>query len=606
MMMLRNPTLIHIGDADDWRSLRIGLAWHVGASLLELAPLVVFLVLLIQSNGRFERIATPTAAVACLAIMLASMLGRLLLLNLANGRCYEVGFHIGMSVRRAIIDHLRMLPVHAIPQRGSGSVAALMTDQVNRIEHVLAHTGGVWLGNIVRLFLCFVILFWLDAPLALLFGLALAITFGLFILAKGRMDALAAGRSATLSQANATLADILHGIQVLRAFGRESGATIAALDRLIVDIANVYRSAMRRISPFIFAGLFVADLALLVAVLALSVPAQAEMADAAARNAHFTRLAAFLITAFWALVPVVRLQKVMIHMRAADEGVRNVTAFLALEPLAVAPPERLPDGFSIDLDNVCFAYQGATAPALDGVSLHIGEGTCLAIVGSSGAGKTTLVQLITRFVDPTSGTVRIGGIDIRSIPPERLSQRIACVLQDMILFNDTIEANIAMGRAGASPAEIVAAAQAAGAAEFIDRLPLGYRTRVGDGGARLSGGERARIAIARALLKGADIVILDEATAALDPIAESTLKDAIASLAGRSTVILITHRLGMVRWADRIALLDGGRLTDAGGHDELLGRNPTYRRLWQSHEEALAWSVSGPRRRDAHSAARER
>lgn len=595
-MILGNAVLARIGRPDERRDLRTGLGWHAIASTLELAPLVVILALVIWSRGQLQEVATLPVAAASFAVLLAAMIARLLLLNLANGRCYAAGFQIGMAIRRAIIDHLHTLPAHVGPERGTGSLAALMTDQVNRIEHVLAHTSGAWIGNVVRLALCLAILLWLDAGLAVLFALALAATFVLFGFAMRRMQRLASERNATLSQANGRLVDMLHGIQVLRAFGRETGATISGLDRVIVGIADVYRSAMRRISPLIFGGLLVADLGLLVVVIALAAFVQPDAASAAWHHEHAVTLAAFLITVFWALTPVLRLQKLMVHMKAADEGLRSVAAFLDLEPLRDAPGDLAPQGFALSMESVGFAYPGSSARVLDGVSLRIPAGEVLAIVGPSGAGKTTLVQLLARFFDPTEGAIRIGGADIRSLPQEQLSRRIACVLQDMILFNDTVAANIAMGRREASPQDIAAAAEAAGAGGFIGLLPQGYDTRVGDGGAMLSGGERARVAIARALLKGADILILDEATAALDPITEESLRETICDLAGRCTVILVTHRLGMVRSADRIALLDKGRLVDVGPHDALLARSTLYQRLWRSHEEALGWSLPSRRR----------
>lgn len=595
-MILGNARLARIGGPAERRSLRTGLGWHAIASTLELAPLLVVLALVVWSRGRMQEVATLPVAAVSFAALLAAMIARLVFLNLANGRCYEAGFQIGMAIRRAIVDHLRTLPAHVVPERGAGSLAVLMTDQVNRIEHMLAHTSGVWIGNLVRLALCLAILLWLDARLALAFALALAATFGLFGFAMRRMQGLASERNATLSQANARLVDIVHGIQVLRAFGRETGATVSGLDRVIVGIADVYKSAMRRISPLIFGGLLVADLGLLVIVVALAASVQPDAGGVAGHREYAVTLAAFLITVFWALTPVLRLQKTMVHMKAADEGLRSVSAFLDLEPLHAAPGDPVPQGFALDVESVSFAYPGSSARVLDSVSLRIPAGTFLAIVGPSGAGKTTLVQLLARFFDPTEGAIRIGGADIRCVPQEHLSRRIACVLQDMILFNDTVAANIAMGRRDASRQDIVAAAEAAGAAAFIDLLEQGYDTRVGDGGAMLSGGERARIAIARALLKGADILILDEATAALDPITEESLRETVRDLAGRCTVILVTHRLGMVRAADRIALLDKGRLADVGPHDALLARSPLYQRLWRSHEEALSWSLPSRRR----------
>ncbi|MBW3607207.1 MAG: ABC transporter ATP-binding protein/permease [Actinobacteria bacterium] len=271
--------------------------------------------------------------------------------------------------------------------------------------------------------------------------------------------------------------------------------------------------------------------------------------------------------------------------RATASGAR-LFELLDREPRIVAAPDAkpLPEGSGrVELRDVTFAYgadaDGDAQPALRDVSLTVDAGTTLALVGATGAGKTTLVQLIPRLYDPTAGAVLVDGADVRSVDPRTLRAQIAVVNDDPFLFSDTVHANIAYARAGASREEVVEAARRAQAHDFITRLPDGYDTRVGERGLTLSGGQRQRIAIARALLADPRVLILDDATSSIDASTEREIKRGLeAAMAGRTTFV-IAHRLSTIALADEIAVLDGGRLINRGTHDELLERSPFYRQI---------------------------
>ena len=233
----------------------------------------------------------------------------------------------------------------------------------------------------------------------------------------------------------------------------------------------------------------------------------------------------------------------------------------------------------IRFEGVRFGY--GDQPVLQGVDLAVRAGEVVAIVGSSGAGKTTMVNLLLRMYDPTGGRIMVDGADIRSVSLDSLRKQIGLVTQDPFLFHDSIRANIAFGRPEASEEQIIAAAQAANAHEFIRRFSAGYDTRVGDLGAKLSGGERQRITIARALLKNPPILVLDEATSQLDSESERWVQEALERLMEGRTVLVIAHRFSTIRKADRIVVLDGGRIAEAGRHEELMRDSPLYRRLYQ-------------------------
>ena len=250
--------------------------------------------------------------------------------------------------------------------------------------------------------------------------------------------------------------------------------------------------------------------------------------------------------------------------------------------------EALPNALlGITFENVHYHYDANPEPILRGVSLHIPERALTALVGHSGCGKTTLIRLIMRYADPQQGRILIGGTDIRALTQEDLMRQISVVFQDVYLFDDTIANNIRLGKANASDAEIEAAARTARCHDFIMAMPESYQTRVGDIGGKLSSGEKQRISIARALLKNAPIIILDEPTAALDTESEVAVQQAIDALVQDKTVIVITHRLSTISGAQQIIVLSGGQVAESGTHSELLTQNGVYRRLWQ----AGGWEV---------------
>lgn len=243
------------------------------------------------------------------------------------------------------------------------------------------------------------------------------------------------------------------------------------------------------------------------------------------------------------------------------------------------------------MHDVSFAY-GDGPLVLDGMSLSIPEGTTAALVGASGSGKTTVAKLFARFYDATGGSVCIGGHDVRELSCDSILADFSMVFQDVYLMDDTIEHNIALSRPEAKLEEIVAAAKAARCDEFISALPEGYKTKVGEGGARLSGGERQRISIARAILKDAPIVVLDEATASVDPENEAEIQAALAQLCKGKTVLEIAHRLSTIEEADQIFFLKDGRVAEQGTHEELISHNGPYHDFVEARSRIEGWQIS--------------
>lgn len=267
----------------------------------------------------------------------------------------------------------------------------------------------------------------------------------------------------------------------------------------------------------------------------------------------------------------------------------RIRALLAIQPLKQRLPVVVPQGHGIRFSDVGFSYAGAGVAALKGISLTIPSGSLTALVGPSGSGKTTLARLILRHADPQQGQILIGDADLRQIPEPELRKMLSVVFQDVHLFNDSVMANIRMARPTATDDEVHAAARAGQCFDFIQRLPQGWDTPLGDIGERLSGGERQRISIARALLKDAPIVILDEPTAALDAESERAVQRAIDSLAKDRTVIVIAHRLSTIMGAQQIIVIDEGGIAQQGSHGELLAQPGRYRHMWQAQQSAKMW-----------------
>jgi subfamily B ATP-binding cassette protein MsbA len=269
-----------------------------------------------------------------------------------------------------------------------------------------------------------------------------------------------------------------------------------------------------------------------------------------------------------------------------QNSITATTALFALldsEPTVKDVPDAVALGSSqgrIDFESVTFRYAGTTRDAIRNVNLHVEPGKTYALVGASGAGKSTILSLLLRLYDPTSGAVKIDGYDLRSITQKSLRERIGLVSQETFLFHDTILSNIQFGRLDATPEEVREAAKAAYADDFIMAQPKGYETVVGDKGCLLSGGQQQRLAIARAILKNAPILLLDEATSSLDSESELQIQKALEKLAAGRTVIAIAHRLSTVLSADQIIVMDSGRIKEIGTHAELLDKSGYYRRLY--------------------------
>jgi ATP-binding cassette, subfamily B, bacterial MsbA len=411
-----------------------------------------------------------------------------------------------------------------------------------------------------------------------------------------RVRRLAAGTQQETGGLATLLDEVFHGARQVKAYGMEAIETARA-DEAVDRVFRLQVKSGRSRSALQPAMEALGGLAIVAVML---YGGHQVIAGLRTPGAFFSFITALLL----AYEPLKRLAHLNAAMQAGLAAADRIFAMIDLEPAIVDRPGARPlalQGAAIRLEQVGFAYAGsAERPALAGVDIDVPAGATIALVGPSGAGKSTVFNLIPRFFDPQSGCVRIDGQDVRDVTLSSLRQAIALVSQDVLLFDDTIRANILYGRPGASEAEVIEAARAAQAWEFIETLPQGLDMTVGPRGAKLSGGQRQRIAIARAMLRNAPILLLDEATSSLDPESERAVQVALARLMRGRTTLVIAHRLATVAAADRIYVLDQGRVVETGAHQELLALGGVYARL-----HGLQFRDGGPGATDSTETAAE-
>ena len=516
----------------------------------------------------------------------------LLFLFVLKGVCEFISVssiqYVGLSavtmLRNQVYARLIRQPVAFFEHNPTGRLMSTVINDVERIKGALSEWFADFFRHTFSFFGCAVVLFLIDWKLTLLSLVILPMV----VIPVGKLGRRirhsvqeSQSRLADLSQ---ILQETVTGNRVVKAFGMES----IEIEKFRETSRRLLRENMRWIRAWIANAPLMELLGAAVLCFALLYARDRIKTGALTRGAFI----AFIYALFRVYEPIKRLGGIYHQFMQALGCTPNVFALLDLpEEVQEAPGAATLNRFSerISLENVSFAYPGGP-PILRGIRLDVRAGEVVAIVGASGAGKTTLVNLLPRFYSPTAGRVVMDGHDLTTLSLRSLREQISIVTQETILFNDTLANNICYGRPGVSEERLVAAARAALAHDFICELPEKYQTMIGERGQRLSGGQRQRIAIARALLKDSPILILDEATSELDSESERLVQQALANLMAGRTVFVIAHRLSTIRSADVILLIDDGQIRERGTHEELLARGGMYARLYelQFGAEALA------------------
>lgn len=488
------------------------------------------------------------------------------------------------ALRTRLGEQLRRMPLERLQDKRAGEVNALLLGNVDEnLNYALTIINVILLALITPLVAAMATLA-VDWRLGLLM---LAVFPAIIPLYRWRRPAYGRGMRAVAQahqRTNADIVEYMQGLPVLRA-ARCEGEKAATLQAGFEQLQRVQTLGQRKgAKPNILVASVVEVGLLGVVAAAVSWVARGTL--------DWPVLAAVLVMMARFAEPLSTFTSFTAIFELIETALERIEALLAVQPLPQRVPSRVPEKFDVRFDAVTFRYATGDRLALSSFTATMPARGMTALVGPSGSGKSTVTRLLMRHSDPQEGVVSIGGVDVREIPPEQLNALVSVVFQDVYLFDDTVLANILMARPDASEQEVIEAARAAQCVDFIERLPQGWRTRLGDIGGRLSGGERQRISIARALLKQAPIVILDEPTAALDTESELAVQAAIDALVREKTVIVIAHRLSTIAGADQILVIDGGRVVESGTHPELSRSEGRYRAMWAAQERVKRWHIT--------------
>lgn len=517
-----------------------------------------------------------------LAAAFAGFLFRTLLYNGALGLSHKATFNILKTIRQKMLAKLPRLPLGTVIDMSGGKLKEIIVDQVDGMETTLAHLFPEMTANLTAPLLTVIYLFVLDFRLALLSLAVFPVAFVFMMMVMGGYAKDYEGAVKATSEMSSTVIEYINGIEVIKAYNQGKKSYTRFIDKVRANAAYYYNWMKRcQLGMSLAYAFFPAQM-----LTVLPLGFLFYMHGSLSAETFIT----VIILALGMAAPIVAAFNFVDTLAQVGTTVSQVDEILKAEEQQHGTERVTFENHDIEMKDVCFGYHD-DKEILHGVTLSVGQNGMTALVGPSDSGKSTLAKLMAGFWDVKNGVITMGGHDLKQIPLEQLYDQVAFVSQDNYLFDDTVRENIRMGRIGATDAEVEAAAKAAGCDSFIGELENGYDTRVGGAGAHLSGGERQRIALARAMLKNAPIVILDEATANVDPENEDRLQSALRALTKDKTVIMIAHRLKTVRNADQILVIDKGRIDERGTHEKLVKKDGIYRRFTELRESAEGWKI---------------
>lgn len=516
-----------------------------------------------------------------LGIMLLSVILNILISLKITMLQTEAGYHTCTHKRIEIAEHMRYLPMGYFNQNSLGQITSVTTNTLESLADVATRVVMMTLEGFLTAGTITVFVFIYDWRI----GLILLAGLILFLLPNGLMRWQAGNVSEAKQQADTDLVAVVleysQGIAEVKNYNIVQSSA-KKLSRAIENKRHLDTKLTWVTLPYIaLQGMITKLTGTIIGLLSIYFYLQGSMS--------LLICIMMLISAFMIYESLDGVGSFSSLLRIVDLSVDMINKVLSIKPMDISGKDLQPKTSNIKLDHVSFSYE--SKKIIDDVSLDIPEKTTTALVGPSGSGKTTLCNLIARFWDVESGSISLDGHDVKEYSYDSLIRNFSFVFQTVYLFEDTIENNIKFGKPDASHEEVVAAAKKAACHDFILSFPEGYQTKIGEGGASLSGGERQRISIARAIIKDAPIIILDEATANIDPENEEALMQAIYSLTKNKTIIMIAHRLKTVEHADQIIVLAQGRIVEQGKHQELLAKQGLYNRFIQERRSASSWRI---------------
>ena len=500
---------------------------------------------------------------------------------------YCVFYEESGNQRIAIAEHLRRLPLSFFGRRDLADLTETIMGDVQTMEHAYSHVLGELWGAVIASAIVFVGSLFFCWQLSVAAFWSVPVAFALLFATRGPMAPIVDSVRASKVGVTEAIQEALECAREIRATNQE-GHYLAGL------AATIDASERETARGELTNGLIVnSAYAILRLGIATTLVTGATMV--AAGQIDFMVMFAYLLMVSRIYAPFDQALALISELFMAEGSAKRMRSIME-EPLAEGAPEFAPTGHDVVFDHVAFGYGAgpdgrAGEKVLRDVSFTAKEGEVTALVGPSGSGKSTVSRLAARFWDATAGTVRVGGMDVSTVDPEVLLRDYAIVFQDVLLFDDTVMGNIRLGRRDATDEEVLAAAHAANCDEFVDRLPQGFDTMIGENGSKLSGGERQRISIARALLKDAPVVLLDEATASLDVESETQVQEALSRLLVGKTVIVIAHRMRTVENADKVVVLKDGVVAEQGSPAELMTAGGEFARMVALQKESADWKL---------------
>lgn len=545
----------------------------------------------------FEALKIPAIAVTLQGVLSGNLTAQHILLSLGimlfsiSGNAFanyrstmlqcEAGYGTCADKRIEIAEHLKYLPMGYFNQNSLGNITSVATNSMEALADVATRvvmmvTQGILTTAVVVLMICA-----FDLRIGGIAILGVLLFFAVNSLLQRKAKEIAPTKDASDRKLVEKVLEYIQGIAEVKSYnltGEKSKALNQAIDE---NTAANIKSEITFVPIMFLQSLIAKLIGVVIAGVSVAFYLNGTME---LLNAVVMVIAAFIL--FGALDSAGSYSALL---RNVDLNVSKAQSVLDMPTMDIDGRDITPTNYDIDVENVEFSYD--KRKIIDGVSVHIPQKTTTAIVGPSGGGKTTLCHLIARFWDVDKGCVRLGGMNVKDYSMDSLMKNFSFVFQSVYLFQDTIANNIRFGQPDAPMEKVIEAAKKACCHDFIMALPDGYETIIGEGGANLSGGEKQRISIARAIMKDAPIIILDEATANVDPESEQELTAAIEALTKEKTIMMIAHRLKTVRHADNILVIDGGKIVQSGTHDELMHQGGIYRRFVESRELAVGWKV---------------
>ena len=574
------------------RNLRSAITFGTIINLFLMVPLGLslyvlryFLARIMQQGFQVPNVwAVSAAALAMIAVLF-------ILEKLKYSKTYNGAYEEAANVRISLAESLRKLPLSYFGRRDLSYLTSTLLNDVTLIEESLSHAVPELFGGIISILIAAALLAFLDWRMTIALFIFAFAGFFIIVAARSVLDKKAKQAFAQKDLIYDSLQQMIDNIKVLKSSDKKA-AYVQKLKDDITESTYITLKAEAAGGAFIFGS---------AAIVRFGFPLVISYGAyllAQGRIELLTYIVFLLVSCriFDPLTTVFMMLGEFFLMLIAVERKQAIVNY----PKQTGSESFKPNGYDIRYDNVSFSYNEPNGKDADsdteentvsGIDFTAKQGEITALVGHSGCGKSTIARLAARFWDASSGTVSVGGVDVSTVDPETLLAAFSIVFQDVVLFNDTVYNNILIGNRNATKEQVLAAAKAAQCDSFIEKLPQGYDTEIGENGYTLSGGERQRLSIARALLKDAPIILLDEATAALDPENETLVQHAIGTLIKGKTVIVIAHRLRTVENADKIIVLNKGMIAETGTHAELMEKNGIYRQMYRLQRESEQWSA---------------